>query len=101
MAESKTKKSNSILKRQRQTIKHNLRNKDIRSALRTDLKKFSAKLSDKVEAKDISYIHSVIDKARTKGILKKNSASRKKAIAAAAYAKHSQPKQPDTSTKSS
>ena len=56
----------------------------ILSRYRTELKKFMEFVSDKKnkEVKELqqqlSFIHKTIDKARTKGVISKNSASRKK-----------------------
>ena len=56
----------------------------IKSRYKTELKKFMEFVSDKKnkEAKELqqqlSFIHKIIDKTRTKGIISKNSASNKK-----------------------
>lgn len=74
----------SALKRIRQNEKKNLRNRTLRSKLRTELKKFWQLIEKKNVTemqKQISLVHKNIDKARTKGILNKNSASRKKSQA--------------------
>lgn len=71
----------SALKRVRQNEKRRLRNRAIRSTYRTEIKKFSALIEEnKVEdAKNmLPSIHKVIDKAHTKGVLTKNTASRYK-----------------------
>lgn len=70
----------SALKRNRQNIKRNLRNSALRSAFRTELKKFMVLVEEKNSelSKQLPHIHKVIDKACTKGILTKNAASRKK-----------------------
>lgn len=71
----------SALKRARQNTERNLRNRSLRSHLRTELKKFEALMTEgkKDDAKAmLPLIHKEIDKAQTKGILKKNTASRKK-----------------------
>ena len=77
-----------------QTKKENLRNRDVRSNLRTIVKKADAALAggsaDSQEA--VLKAISTIDKARSKGVLHKNTAARKisklmkKANAAAAQA---------------
>ena len=71
----------SVVKRARQNLVRNARNRALRSNLRTAVKKFRTL----IEAKDVNgaeaglpALHSVIDRAVTKGILHKNSAARKK-----------------------
>lgn len=68
-------------KRTRQNIKRRLRNRALKSNYRTELKKFMALISEE-KAEDaqkmLPHIHKVIDKAHTKGIVPKNTASRKK-----------------------
>lgn len=56
-------------------------NKNIKSALKTDIKKFSAAVSaDPEAAKDLlSSTVSVVDKAASKGVVHKNKANRTKA----------------------
>lgn len=70
----------SALKRNKQNIKRNLRNSNLRSAYRTELKKFMALIEAKSSelSTQLPHIHKVIDKAYSKGILTKNAASRKK-----------------------
>jgi len=71
----------SALKRARQNEKRRLRNRASRGSLRSELKKFSALVegNEKDQAKALlPTIHKLIDKAATKGILTKNTASRKK-----------------------
>ncbi len=74
----------SAIKRIRQNRKKNLRNRMVRSRYKTELNKFLEFVSDKKnkEVKELqqqlSFIHKIIDKARTKGIISKNSASKKK-----------------------
>ncbi len=71
----------SALKRARQTEKRNLRNRALRSALRTEIKKFRSLLETgkKDDAqKVLPLVQKTIDKACTKGVLKKNAASRTK-----------------------
>ena len=68
-------------KRTRQNIKRRARNRSVRSSLRTELKKFLALITDnKLEdaKKALPGVHKVIDKAQTKGVLKKETASRSK-----------------------
>lgn len=71
----------SALKRARQTARRNERNRALRSALRTVIKKFRALLA----AKDVSGaeealpgVHRAIDKAVTKGVLHRNTGARSK-----------------------
>jgi small subunit ribosomal protein S20 len=80
----------SAIKRAAQNIKRNARNRAVRSALRTTLKKFRTLL----EAKDAAgaegafvRVQQTIDKARTKGVLHKNTAARYKSRLAAALKK--------------
>ena len=71
----------SALKRIRQNKKRNLRNKALRSEMRTELKRFWKLIEKKDVTKgqeQISFIHKKIDKMRTKGVINKNFASRKK-----------------------
>jgi len=71
----------SAIKRARQNEKRRLRNRSLRSAYRTEIKKFMALISEnKIEEaqKSLPGIHKAIDKAHTKGIIKKENASRKK-----------------------
>jgi len=71
----------SALKRARQNVKRRLHNRSLRSTYRTEIKKFVSLVTDnKIEdaQKSLPLIHKAIDKACTKGILKKNTASRKK-----------------------
>ena len=71
----------SAIKRARQNTKRYLHNRSLMSAYRTDLKKFMVFLEGKdVEnaEKGLPSIHKSIDRAFSKGLLKKNTASRKK-----------------------
>ncbi|MDQ0190494.1 30S ribosomal protein S20 [Alicyclobacillus cycloheptanicus] len=68
-------------KRVRTTAKRSLRNTSLRSALRTTLKKFEATLNqnDVEQARLALRIATrALDKAATKGIIHRNTASRKK-----------------------
>lgn len=91
MAEKKTKPVNlSALKRERQSKKRALRGKSVRSAFRTEMKKFLNLVKEQTPNlnEKVPYFHSVIDKAYTKGVLTKNAASRKKSrVAVLAVAK--------------
>ena len=71
----------SAIKRVKVTEKKNLRNRMIKSAMRTSVKKFEAAIAggDKAVAEG-AYKQAVkaVDQAVTKGILHKNTAARKK-----------------------
>ena len=71
----------SVEKRARQNRVRNARNRALRSNLRTAVKKFRTLIEtkdvDSAEA-GLPALHSVIDRAVTKGILHKNTAARKK-----------------------
>ena len=80
----------SAIKRAIKNHKLNERNRALRSTLRTAIKKFRALLLAKDTAKIASAFPEVqkrIDKARTKGLIHKNTASRYKARLAAAMKK--------------
>lgn len=65
----------------RQSKKRRLRNLGLTSDLKTKIKKFEALITEKNKEKaksTFSELVSKIDKARSKGILRKNTASRKK-----------------------
>ncbi|MCP4295780.1 MAG: 30S ribosomal protein S20 [Proteobacteria bacterium] len=71
----------SAIKRARQNVKRRLRNRTLRSGYRTDIKKFIALITDnqlEEAQKGLPLIHKTIDKAHIKGLIKKNTASRKK-----------------------
>ena len=71
----------SALKRARQTVRRNERNRALRSALRGVLKKFSSMLEAKDVAaaeKELPLVHRAIDRAVTKGVLHRNTAARNK-----------------------
>lgn len=71
----------SALKRARQNVKRRDRNRSLRSSLRTEIKKFRALIENKQndEAKvALPSVHKSIDKANTKGVIKKETASRTK-----------------------
>lgn len=70
----------SQVKRVKTNAKQTQRNKAVKSNLKTELKKAEAALAggdDKQQVVDKAY--SVIDKAAKKGVIKKNTAARKKA----------------------
>ncbi|NTW61186.1 30S ribosomal protein S20 [Candidatus Saccharibacteria bacterium] len=65
----------SAIKRAKQTIKRRDRNVGIKRAIKSAVSTFSAKPS----TKSLSVAHSEIDKAVKKGLIKKNTAARRKA----------------------
>ena len=70
----------SAKKRVKVTAKKNLRNRMVKSGIRTSLKKFEAALADPATANvQLTAPTSAIDKAVAKGIIHKNAANRKKA----------------------
>ena len=80
----------SAIKRARQNIKRNARNRHLRSTLRTHLKTFQALLTGKDAAAaegGYSAVQKQIDKAVTKGILHRNTAARYKSRLASALKK--------------
>ncbi len=81
----------STMKRIKQDRKKHLRNMAVTSSVRTELKKFAGTLDagkkDTVKA-GLREAYRVLDKAVTKGVMPKNTASRKKSrLAVAAQAK--------------
>ena len=71
----------SALKRARQNVKRRDRNRQLRSGFRTEIKKFRSMIDEKKLDDAQGYlatIHKVIDRACTKGVLPKNTASRYK-----------------------
>ena len=78
----------SAIQRVKVNEKKNLRNRMIKSAMKTQLKKFDAALSaGEVDAALLSATQAAVDKAVTKGVIHKNAANRKKARLAKAAAK--------------
>ena len=70
----------SAKKRVKVTAKKNLRNRMVKSGVRTSLKKFEAALADPATANvQLTATTSAIDKAASKGVIHKNAANRKKA----------------------
>ena len=71
----------SALKRIRQSEKRRLRNRQVRSQLKTVLKKFYQAVDGKGAEADLDQVHrqtvSTIDRAATKGVLHKRTAARK------------------------
>lgn len=79
-AKAAPKKSKSVIKRDRQTKKRTLRNRSVKSILRTLSKKVNLEVVNKNAdgAKNaLNKAISAIDKAAVKGIIHKNTASRK------------------------
>jgi small subunit ribosomal protein S20 len=71
----------SAIKRIRVTERRTLRNKMVKSAVKTAIKKFEAAVNsgNYDEAKALlSHVSHVIDKAAAKGVIHKNAAARKK-----------------------
>lgn len=74
------KKNPSAIKRVRQAEKRNLRNKAVKSAIKTITKKVESAVSAKNKeevSKTLTEAVKVISKAATKGVIHKNNASRK------------------------
>ena len=81
----------SAIKRVKVSEKKNLRNRMIKSAMRTSVKKFSTALSaDEADAAILSATQGAVDKACSKGVIHKNAANRKKARLAKAMNKAAQ-----------
>ena len=82
----------SAIKRVKVNEKKNLRNRMVKSATKTSLKKFDATLkADPAAAKEmLSTAFSSVDRAASKGVIHKNAANRKKARLARALAKAAQ-----------
>ena len=70
----------SAMKRVKVTEKKNLRNRMMKSAMRTSVKKFDAAVTaGQVDAQLLSATSSAVDRAVSKGVMSKNAANRKKA----------------------
>ena len=70
----------SAIKRVEVNKKKHLRNRMVVSAMRTTVKKFEAAAqAGTADAKALSAVSSVVDKAVAKGVIHKNAANRKKA----------------------
>jgi len=70
----------SAVKRVKVSEKKNLRNRMIKSAMKTQVKKFdSAVAANQADVKLLSVTQGVVDKAAAKGVIHKNAANRKKA----------------------
>ena len=78
----------SAIKRVKVNEKKNLRNRMIKSAMKTQVKKFETALSaGAVDGKLLRATQGAFDKAAAKGVIHKNAANRKKARLAKAAAK--------------
>ena len=71
----------SAKKRVKVSEKKNLRNRIIKSGMRTSIRKFEAAIASDAQnaGAQLSATSAVIDKAASKGVLHKNAANRKKA----------------------
>ena len=78
----------SAKKRVKVSAKKNLRNRMIKSAMKTQIKKFeTAASASEVDVKLLSETQAAVDKAAAKGVIHKNAANRKKARLAKSAAK--------------
>lgn len=78
----------SAIKRVKVTEKKNLRNRMIKSAMKTSVKKFeNAVVAGTADQKLLGATQSALDKAVAKGVIHKNAANRKKARLAKRIAK--------------
>ena len=78
----------SAIKRVKVTEKKNLRNRMIKSAMRTSVKKFEAAVAaGSADAALLSATSGAVDRAVAKGVMHKNAANRKKARLAKRQAK--------------
>ena len=69
----------SAIKRVKVSEKKNLRNRMVKTAMKTNVKKFNAALADgTADAKLLSATQGAVDKAASKGVMHKNAANRKK-----------------------
>jgi len=78
-AKAKPKKNLSAMKRARQAVKRNLRNKDVRSAIKTIVKKVESTVAsgNKEDAgKALLEAVKALNKAASKGIIHRNTTSR-------------------------
>jgi small subunit ribosomal protein S20 len=79
-AKARPKKNLSAMKRARQALKRNLRNKAVRSSIKTILKKVESSIaSGNREDASKALINAIkaLNKAASKGVIHKNTASRK------------------------
>lgn len=78
----------SAIKRVKVSEKKNLRNRMIKSAMRTSIKKFeTANAAGTADDKLLSITQGAVDRAASKGVIHKNAANRKKARLAKRLAK--------------
>ena len=80
-------KSRTVLKRQRQTERRRVRNKAVRSELKTFERKARAATGDEATAA-LRTLQKELDKAAAKGVIHPNKAARKKSRLAKAAAKN-------------
>jgi len=79
-AKAKPKKNLSALKKARQSLKRNVRNKAVRTSLKTLVKKVESAVSSgnrEDAGKALKEAIQVLNKAASKGVIHKNNASRK------------------------
>ena len=70
----------SAIKRVKVSEKKNLRNRMVKSSMKTSVKKFDAAIAEgKADAALLSATQSAVDRAASKGVIHKNAANRKKA----------------------
>ncbi len=69
----------SAKKRARIAAKRNLRNRMVKSSLRTAIRKFTESVGTEEAAVKLSAAFKALDKAASKGVIHKNTAARKKA----------------------
>ena len=78
-AKARPKKNLSAMKRARQAVKGNLRNKSVKSAVKTVVKKIETAVTSNSREEAGNALHQAIkaiDKAASKGVMHKNTASR-------------------------
>ena len=81
----------SAIKRVKVNKKKNLRNRMIKSAMKTQIKKYDTAINaGEADAKLLSVTQGAVDKAAAKGVIHKNAANRKKARLATRLAKAAQ-----------
>ncbi len=81
----------SAIKRVKVNKKKNLRNRMIKSAMKTQIKKYDTAINaGEADAKLLSVTQGAVDKAAAKGVIHKNAANRKKARLAKRLAKAAQ-----------
>ena len=77
----------SAIKRVKVTQKKNLRNRMIKSAMKTQIKKYETAMNaGEADAKLLSTTQGAVDKAAAKGLIHANCAARKKSRLAAEFA---------------